>query len=85
MRFPGPIVSITEAPPILLTWERAAARMCLAPAQTLNKRREVKSFPTPSYNELKLFPLQGKEKNDTRCCSTFLEIIFFFKVKPHIE
>lgn len=48
MRFPGPSVSITEAPPILLAGGRTAARMCLAPAQTLNKRREVGSFPTPS-------------------------------------
>lgn len=55
MRFPGPTVSITEAPPTLLAGERGSARMCLAPAQTLNERREVRSFPTPSYNDLKLF------------------------------
>jgi hypothetical protein len=54
MRFPGPTVSITDAPPTLLAGERAPARMCLAPAQTLNDRREVRLFPTRSYKDLKL-------------------------------
>lgn len=42
--------------------ERVAAPMCLAPAQTLSKRREVGSFPTPGYNKLKLFTRHGKRK-----------------------
>jgi len=42
--------------------ERVAAPMCLAPAQTLSKRREVGSFPTPGYNILKLFSRHGKRK-----------------------
>jgi hypothetical protein len=72
MRFAGPIVSITEAPPILLAGERAAARMCLAPAQTLNERREVRSFPTSRCNELKLFA--GQKKKGVKFWSIFLEM-----------
>ena len=48
--------------PFCLAGGEAAARMCLAPAQTLSKRREVGSFPTPSYNKLKLFTRHGKRK-----------------------
>lgn len=51
--------------PFCLAGGEAAARMCLAPAQTLSKRREVGSFPTPSYNKLKLFTRHGKRKRDT--------------------
>jgi hypothetical protein len=77
MRFAGPIVSITEAPPILLAGERAAAGLCLAPAQTLNKRREVRSFLTSRCNELKLFACQRQEKKkEVRFWSIFLEINF---------
>jgi hypothetical protein len=77
MRFPGPTVAITEAPPILFAEGRGAARMCLAPAQTLNKRREVGSFPTPSYNKLKLLALKGKGK-DTSQYSLLNKFLLFF-------